>query len=144
MEPNSDHLLHELLERDPQAKADWETYRKLKQPDPRITTRTARIIRKTSIDELPQIWNVLVGNMSLVGPRPILEDEAQLFGDTLNHYFRVRPGITGLWQVSGRNDTSFQRRVYWDGWYVRNWSLWGDIVILFKTLSVVFGRRGAF
>ncbi len=144
MEPNSDHLLHELLERDPQAKADWETYRKLKQPDPRITTRTASIIRKTSIDELPQIWNVMIGDMSLVGPRPILEDEAQLFGDTLNHYLRVRPGITGLWQVSGRNDTSFQRRVYWDGWYVRNWSLWGDIVILFKTLSVVFGRRGAF
>lgn len=144
MEPDSDHLLHELLECDPEAKADWEKYRKLKQPDPRITTKTARIIRKTSIDELPQLWNVFNGDMSLVGPRPILLDEVELFGDSFNEYLRVRPGITGLWQVSGRNDTSFQRRIYWDSWYVRNWSIWGDIVILFKTLKVVLGRSGAY
>ncbi len=144
MEPNSDHLLHELLERDPQAKADWEEFRKLKQPDPRVTTKTARIIRKTSIDELPQLWNVLIGDMSLVGPRPILDDEVELFGETINLYYKVSPGITGLWQVSGRSDASFDRRVYWDGWYVRNWSLWGDIVILIKTLRVVLYGSGAY
>ncbi len=144
MEPNSDHLLHELLERDPEAKADWEKYRKLKQPDPRVTTKTARIIRKTSIDELPQLWNVIKGDMSLVGPRPILEDEMELFGDAIIQYTQVRPGITGLWQVSGRNETSFERRIYWDSWYVRNWSFWGDIVIMIKTLRVVLGGSGAY
>lgn len=144
MEPNSDHLLEDLLERDPQAKADWELYHKLKQHDPRITTKTAAFIRKTSLDELPQFWNVLKGDMSLVGPRPILKHEAKLFGADLSHYLQVKPGITGLWQVSGRNDTSFQRRIYWDNWYVRNWSLWGDIVIMVKTLNVVFRRDGAY
>ncbi len=144
MEPNSDHLLHELLERDPVAKADWEEFRKLKQPDPRVTTKTARIIRKTSIDELPQLWNVLIGDMSLVGPRPILDDEVPLFGEAIKHYYQVRPGITGLWQVSGRSDASFDRRVYWDGWYVRNWSVWGDIVILIRTLRVVLCGSGAY
>ncbi len=144
MEPDSDHLLQELLDSDPQAKEDWEVYRKLKQADPRVTTKTARIIRKTSIDEIPQIWNVLIGDMSLVGPRPILEDEADLFGESIDQYLQVRPGITGLWQVSGRNETSFQRRVYWDSWYVRNWSVWGDIVILIKTLRVVLGQDGAY
>lgn len=143
MEPESDHLLDELFVRDPEAKTQWELYHKLK-VDPRVTTRTAAIIRKTSIDELPQLWNVLVGDMSLVGPRPILEDEEELFGDAINQYMRVRPGITGLWQVSGRNDVSFQRRVYWDSWYVRNWSVWGDIVIMIKTLRVVLARSGAY
>lgn len=144
MEPNSDHLLHELLESDPQAKAEWEKYRKLKGPDPRVTTKTARIIRKTSIDELPQLWNVIKGDMSLVGPRPILDNEIELFGDSIDEYMKLRPGITGLWQVSGRNDTSFQRRVYWDAWYARNWSVWSDIVIMIKTLRVVTGGSGAF
>ncbi len=144
MEPDSDHLLEALLDEDPEARKEWETYRKLKRPDPRITTKTARFIRKASIDELPQIWNVLKGDMSLVGPRPILSNEIELFGENINHYTKMRPGITGLWQVSGRNDTTFQRRVYWDRWYVRNWSVWGDIVILIKTLSVVFGKGGAY
>ncbi len=144
MEPNSDHLLHELLEKDPEARADYEKYRKLKCADPRVTTKTARIIRKTSIDELPQLWNVIKGDMSLVGPRPILDDEVELFGDSINQYLQLRPGITGLWQVSGRNDTSFQRRVYWDSWYARNWSVWSDIVIMIKTLRVVTGGSGAY
>ncbi len=144
MEPNSNHLLYALLERDPEAKAQWEKFRKLKQEDPRVQTKTARFIRKTSLDELPQIWNVLKGDMSFVGPRPILEDEAKLFGDAISYYLRVRPGITGLWQVSGRNNASFERRVYWDSWYVRNWSVWGDIVILIKTLRVVLCRSGAY
>lgn len=143
MEPNSDHLLHQLLNEDPIVRSEWEKYRKLKN-DPRVTTRTSRLIRKTSIDELPQLWNVFVGDMSLVGPRPILDDEVPYFGDSLNQYLQVRPGITGLWQVSGRNETSFERRVYWDSWYVRNWSVWGDIVILFKTLHVVLSGHGAY
>jgi Undecaprenyl-phosphate galactose phosphotransferase WbaP len=142
MEPNSDHLLQAYLDADPEAKEAWEKYRKL-QNDPRVTTRTARIVRKTSLDELPQLWNVLLGDMSLVGPRPILADEIRYFGDTIHDYLSVRPGITGLWQVSGRNDTTFAQRVVWDRWYVRNWSLWGDIVILIKTPFVILSRKGA-
>lgn len=143
MEPNSDHLLEKLIAEDSSVREEWEKYRKLKN-DPRVTTRTARLIRKTSIDELPQLWNVLVGDMSLVGPRPILENEVPYFGESLNEYLQVRPGITGLWQVSGRNETSFERRVYWDSWYVRNWSIWGDIVIMLKTLNVVITGHGAY
>ena len=142
MEPNSDHLLYAYLESNPAAQADWDKYRKLPR-DPRVTTRTARFIRKASIDELPQLWNVFVGDMSLVGPRPILHDEVSYFGDSMNEYTSVRPGLTGLWQVSGRNATSFHRRVYWDRWYVRNWTLWGDIVILIKTPIVLLTRQGA-
>jgi Undecaprenyl-phosphate galactose phosphotransferase WbaP len=142
MEPDSDHLLQARLEADPAAREQWEKFRKLPD-DPRVTTRTARFIRKASIDELPQLWNVLVGDMSLVGPRPILEDEVSYFGDALRDYLSVRPGLTGLWQVSGRNATSFLRRVYWDRWYVRNWSLWSDIVILVKTPFVLLTGHGA-
>lgn len=143
MEPNSDHLLNNYLDANPDVKADWEKYRKLPQ-DPRVTTRTARFLRKASLDELPQIWNIFVGDMSLVGPRPILEDEVSYFEEeTLKEYLSIRPGLTGLWQVSGRNKTSFKRRIYWDSWYVRNWSLWGDIVILIKTPIVLLTRRGA-
>lgn len=144
MEPDSDHLLEALFQKDPAAKKEWETFKKLKN-DPRVTTRTAAFIRKTSLDELPQLWNVFKGEMSLVGPRPLLEKEIKDYGEPYFRYYRrVRPGITGLWQVSGRNETSFKRRVYWDGWYVRNWSFWGDIVILIKTLRVVLFRYGAY
>ncbi len=143
MEPDSNHLLEDYLDKNPDIKADWEKYRKLPK-DPRVTTRTARLLRKASLDELPQIWNIFVGDMSLVGPRPILEDEVSYFEeDTLKEYLSVRPGLTGLWQVSGRNKTSFKRRIYWDSWYVRNWSLWGDIVILIKTPIVLLTRKGA-
>ncbi len=143
MEPNSDHLLQDYLDKNPDKKEEWEKYRKL-QKDPRVTTRTARFVRKASLDELPQIWNIFVGDMSLVGPRPILDDEVSYFEeDTLKEYLSVRPGLTGLWQVSGRNKTSFKRRIYWDSWYVRNWSLWGDIVILIKTPIVLLTRKGA-
>ena len=144
MEPDSDHLLYELLESDPEIKKDWDKYMKLKVDDPRVTTKTAKMIRKLSIDELPQLWNVFNGDMSLVGPRPILEREKDLLGDSYKNYIKTRPGITGLWQVSGRNDTSFQRRVYMDNWYIRNWSIWGDIVILIKTLKVVFKGSGSY
>lgn len=142
MEPDSDHLLEAYLEANPDEKTNWEKYRKLKN-DPRITTAAASLIRKTSIDELPQLWNVLTGDMSLVGPRPILEEEIPYFGESIHDYLSVRPGITGLWQVSGRNETTFAQRVIWDRWYVRNWSLWGDAVILIKTPLVLLSRKGA-
>lgn len=142
MEPGTDHLLHNYLATNPEAKAYWDRYFKLPN-DPRVQTRTARFIRKASIDELPQFWNVLKGDMSLVGPRPILENEIAAYGDRIDEYISVRPGITGLWQASGRAGTSFQRRVVWDSWYVRNWSIWGDIVIILKTIQAVLSRSGA-
>ncbi|GJL85991.1 MAG: putative sugar transferase [Micavibrio sp.] len=142
MEPGSDHLLDNYLAKNPAAKAHWNKYQKL-DDDPRVTTRIARFIRKTSIDELPQLWNVLKGEMSLVGPRPILENQIADYGEEIDEYMSVKPGITGLWQASGRNGVSFQRRVLWDAWYVRNWSLWGDLVIILKTIKVVITGSGA-
>ncbi|HBR68881.1 MAG TPA: hypothetical protein DEA55_05850 [Rhodospirillaceae bacterium] len=142
MEPNSDRLLEDYLAKNPAAKAHWDKYQKL-DDDPRVKTRIARFIRKASIDELPQLLNVLKGEMSLIGPRPILENQIADYGANIDKYTSVKPGITGLWQVSGRNDVSFQRRVSWDAWYVNNWSLWGDIVIILKTLKVVLSRSGA-
>ncbi len=142
MEPGTDHLLHEYLAADPEARAHWNRYFKLPN-DPRVQTRTARFIRRASIDELPQIWNVLKGEMSLVGPRPILVSEIEAYGERIDEYKSVKPGITGLWQASGRNGTSFHRRVLWDSWYVRNWTLWGDIIIILKTIQVVLNKSGA-
>lgn len=142
MEPDSDFLLEEYFRAYPHMRETWETYHKLPD-DPRIKTKTARFIRKASIDEIPQLWNVLKGDMSLVGPRPILPSEKTEYGANIDAYIKVKPGITGLWQVSGRNAVSFQRRIYWDNWYVRNWSLWGDIVIILKTIPVVINRSDA-
>lgn len=143
MEPDSDHLLTAYLDANPELKSDWDKFRKLPN-DPRVTTKTARLIRKLSLDELPQLWNIFSGDMSLVGPRPILEDEVHFFDEnTIVDYTSMRPGLTGLWQVSGRNKTSFKRRVYWDSWYVRNWSLWGDLIILLKTPLVLITGKGA-
>jgi undecaprenyl-phosphate galactose phosphotransferase len=134
--------LSELLTRDPDARAEWESDFKLRN-DPRIT-RVGRFLRRNSLDELPQLLNVIKGEMSLVGPRPIVADEMSRYGDELLSYKRVRPGITGLWQISGRNDVSYRRRIALDVWYIRNWSLWYDVVILLKTLVVVFRGRGAY
>lgn len=142
MEPGSDHLLWKHLEENPDAKAHWDRYLKLPD-DPRVQTRTAKFIRKASIDEIPQLWNVLKGEMSLVGPRPILPDEVDAYGDKYREYIALKPGITGIWQVSGRNGTSFRRRILWDGWYMHNRSLWGDIVIILKTIAAVLNRSGA-
>ncbi len=111
--------------------------------DPRLIS-IGELIRRTSIDELPQLFNVLSGDMSLVGPRPLLPREQADYGDDLSLYALTPPGLTGLWQVSGRSETSFEDRVAFDAWYVKNWSLWTDITILFKTWSVVFKRSGAF
>jgi len=135
--------LQKILETDPEAKKEWETYFKLKN-DPRVT-RIGKFLRKTSLDELPQIFNVLKGDMSLVGPRPVIKDEIdKYYKEYAEYYYMVRPGITGLWQVSGRSNTNYDFRVKLDTWYVLNWSLWLDIVILFKTIKVVLKREGAY
>lgn len=143
MHRDADKILAELMEKDPLIKAEWEEFKKLKR-DPRVDSKISRLLRKTSLDELPQLWNVFVGDMSLVGPRPILPEQIDDYGENIKDYNSMRPGITGLWQVSGRNETSFGRRIYWDSWYIRNWSLWHDVVILFKTVSVLITGRGAY
>jgi Undecaprenyl-phosphate galactose phosphotransferase WbaP len=124
----------------------WEEYQrnnfKLKN-DPRML-KVGHWIRQTSIDELPQLLNVLRGEMSLVGPRPLLARELGAYGATIDLYRQVRPGITGLWQISGRSQTKFVDRAAYDAWYVRNWSLWYDFVILLRTVKVVFTREGAY
>lgn len=134
--------LERLLESDPELRAEWEREHKLK-TDPRVT-RVGHFLRKTSLDELPQLFNVLRGEMSLVGPRPIVQAELERYGNDAQYFLMVRPGITGLWQVSGRNDVGYETRVYLDSWYVKNWSLWYDIAILFKTVRVVLRRDGAY
>lgn len=134
--------LKKLLEDDPCAKEEWDKNFKLKN-DPRIT-KSGAFLRKTSLDELPQIFNVLKGEMSLVGPRPIIKAEMERYGDYINDYLMVKPGITGMWQVSGRNDIDYSERVLLDSWYVRNWNIWIDFVMLFKTFKVVIRKDGAY
>ena len=142
MVPDADRALIALLESDPRAREEWEQGFKLKN-DPRVTP-VGDFLRRTSLDELPQLWNVLKGDMSLVGPRPIIEEELGRYGDQVGYYLETRPGITGLWQISGRNDTGYEDRVSLDSWYVRNWSLWYDFVVLLKTVRVVWRREGAY
>jgi Undecaprenyl-phosphate galactose phosphotransferase WbaP len=142
MVPNAEQQLHQLLQHNPSLKAQWDKEHKLKD-DPRIS-RIGAFLRRTSLDELPQLLNVLKSEMSLVGPRPIVQEELQKYGLEKSYYLMVRPGMTGLWQVSGRNDVDYETRVYLDAWYVKNWSLWYDLAILFKTIKVVFAKRGAY
>jgi Undecaprenyl-phosphate galactose phosphotransferase WbaP len=142
MHVDSQKQLRDILLSNPELQQEWEREFKLK-ADPRIT-RIGHFLRRTSLDELPQLFNVLNGEMSLVGPRPVIQDELARYGADVDYFLMVRPGITGLWQVSGRNDVSYDTRVYLDTWYVKNWSLWYDIAILFKTVKVVFGRGGAY
>lgn len=129
------------LENHPEEKAYYEIYHKYMH-DPRIT-KVGEFLRKTSLDELPQLLNVLRGEMSLIGPRPYMVIEKKDIGRKAPLVLAVKPGITGLWQVSGRSDIGFNERVEMDVWYMKNWSLWNDIVILLKTISTVLGRGGA-
>ena len=138
---NSDVVLDEFLSRNDMARTEWDTFQKLEK-DPRITP-IGQFIRKLSLDELPQFWNVLKGDMSLVGPRPCMERQRSLYGKGWEHYCAMRPGITGLWQVSGRNRLSYARRVELDVEYVSNWSLWLDIKILLKTVRAVVTGEGS-
>mgnify|MGYP001195774956 CR=1 FL=1 len=141
MVTDSQEALRRHLELFPQARAEWEATQKLRN-DPRITP-IGRFLRVTSLDELPQLINVIRGDMSLVGPRPIVEDEVKRYADKIAHYAAVRPGITGLWQVSGRSDVDYDQRVQLDSLYVREWSFLGDLVILIKTVKVVLLRTGS-
>lgn len=139
---NSKEVLEQLLNTDPAARKEWDATFKLKD-DPRITD-IGKFLRKTSLDELPQLFNVLKGEMSLVGPRPIITAELERYSDEVDYYLLSKPGMTGLWQVSGRSDVDYETRVYLDAWYVKNWSMWNDIAILFKTISVVLRKDGAY
>ena len=139
---NADRMLAQLLQKDEALRTEWHNTIKLKN-DPRIT-KIGAFLRKSSIDELPQLLNVIRGDMSLVGPRPILPEEYEKYGKHIAYYFQTRPGITGLWQVSGRNDADYSRRMYYVCWYVRNWSFWQDVVILLKTVRVLLSRVGAY
>ena len=141
MEIDADKRLHDLLERDPAAREEWERDHKLRN-DPRITG-IGRFLRKSSLDELPQFWNVLRGDMSLVGPRPIVQAEVRRYGKRFGAYCSVRPGITGLWQISGRNDVSYQRRVAADVAYCANRSLGLYLKILALTVPRVIFAHGA-
>jgi Undecaprenyl-phosphate galactose phosphotransferase WbaP len=143
MVPNSAEVLAKLLAEDPEAARSWAATRKL-QNDPRIT-RVGKFLRGTSLDELPQLFNVLRGEMSLVGPRPVVQEELdQHYGVAAINYMAVRPGITGLWQISGRSDTTYAERVQLDCRYVREFSFWGDLRILLKTVPAVLLGRGAY
>lgn len=139
---NADTILHDHLVGHEDAQLEWQQTQKLKH-DPRVT-RVGRFLRRTSLDELPQLWNVIKGEMSLVGPRPVMQEELERYGEGKNQYLSVRPGLTGLWQVSGRNNTSYDERIQFDEYYARNWSIWLDIYILCRTIWVVLNREGAY
>jgi Undecaprenyl-phosphate galactose phosphotransferase WbaP len=142
MQVNGDHMLESALAQDMSLREEWTRHRKLRR-DPRIT-RVGRFLRRSSLDELPQLWNVLTGEMSLVGPRPIVEEEVPAYGAHFPLYCQVTPGITGLWQVSGRNSISLSERVRLDSYYVHNWSPWLDLYILGRTVSAVLTGQGAY
>jgi len=142
MVPDAADALEQLLETDSAAGAEWNATHKLRN-DPRIIPGLINLLRKTSLDELPQLWNVLLGEMSLVGPRPLPDDEIEKYS-TLPLYKRVSPGMTGLWQISGRNNTLYDDKVRLDSYYIRNWSLWLDYYILLRTVKTVVLREGAY
>lgn len=142
MYTNGDELLTQYLAENPVAKKEWDEFQKLHDYDPRVT-KAGKIMRKTSLDELPQILNVLKGEMSLVGPRPYLPREKEMMGHFYNIIISTVPGITGYWQVNGRSDVTFEGRLRMDDWYIRNWSVWIDIILLIKTIKAVFCSKGA-
>ncbi len=141
MKQDGDALLAALFELEPVAEAEWRQTQKLRN-DPRVTP-IGRLLRKTSFDELPQLFNVIMNDMSLVGPRPITAEEAVRYGGMMRYYCASKPGITGLWQVSGRSSTSYERRIELDVAYVQNWTFRKDLVILAKTIPAVLSREGA-
>ncbi|MDR3304297.1 MAG: undecaprenyl-phosphate galactose phosphotransferase WbaP [Treponema sp.] len=134
--------LEKLLVENPTMRAEWESCHKLKD-DPRVT-KIGKFLRRTSLDEFPQLINILKGEMSLVGPRPIVDDEVAKYGEDFKRIFSVKPGLTGLWQVSGRSDTDYNERVSFDTYYLQSWSVWLDLWILYKTVEVVFRGKGAY
>lgn len=142
MVPDAKEKLEKYLAENPEAQREWdETFKLIN--DPRVT-KLGAFLRRTSLDELPQLWNVIRGEMSLVGPRPIVQKEVPRYGKNIREYYMVLPGITGMWQVSGRSDTTYPERVAMDTWYVRNWSVWIDLMYLFKTVKAVIIGKGAY
>jgi len=142
MHMNAEHLLDKYLQDNPELQAEWEQNQKLRD-DPRVT-RIGWYLRKTSLDELPQLWNVFRGEMSLTGPRPIVDAEVHKYGEVYELYRRIRPGMSGFWQVSGRSEIDYGERVAMDSYYVRNWSVWLDLMILARTAKIVLLGRGAY
>jgi Undecaprenyl-phosphate galactose phosphotransferase WbaP len=139
---NSQEILEHILATDPKMKAEWEKDRKFVN-DPRIT-KFGKILRKTSLDELPQLINILIGQMSFVGPRPVTEPELEKYGEYKDYVLSVDPGLTGMWQISGRSDTGYEERISFDTYYIQNWSIWLDVWILIKTVWVVIKGKGAY
>ena len=139
---DGDTVLANYLAANPAEREEWKRSRKLRN-DPRVT-RLGAVLRSSSVDELPQIINVLMGDMSIVGPRPVVKDELDMYGDAATHYLRTRPGITGLWQVSGRSDTSYDQRISFDTQYVKNWSMASDVSIIVRTIPAVLSSKGSY
>lgn len=139
---NAEQKLNVLLSTDPLALAEWEKDQKLRS-DPRIT-RLGRFLRKSSLDELPQLWNIIRGEMSFIGPRPIVETEIKRYGRFYSYYVSVKPGVSGLWQVSGRNDTTYKERVLLDVAYAKKRTFKLDALIALKTFPVIFFSKGAY
>jgi Undecaprenyl-phosphate galactose phosphotransferase WbaP len=139
---DADKRLQSVLDADPRLRDEWEKTNKLKN-DPRVT-RIGKILRRTSFDEFPQLINILKGEMSLVGPRPITEPELEKYGENARRVLSVIPGLTGLWQVSGRSDTDYAERVSYDLYYLQSWSVWLDFWILYRTPGVIFKGKGAY
>ncbi|WP_326517979.1 sugar transferase [Acinetobacter sp. CAAS 2-6] len=142
MAQNSKELLEKILQNDPEAKQEWETSYKLKN-DPRVT-KVGKFIRQTSLDELPQLFNILKGEMSVVGPRPVTSEELSKYKKSIPYYLISKPGLTGLWQVSGRSDVDYDTRVLLDTTYIKNWSFLKDIMIVIKTVKVILTKNGAY
>jgi exopolysaccharide production protein ExoY len=142
MAVNGDEILRNYLRDNPQAAEEWRATRKLKN-DPRVTV-VGTVLRKLSLDELPQLLNILRGEMSVVGPRPVVDEELNLYDSFAAFYLRTRPGLTGLWQISGRNDVSYESRIAFDTQYVQNWSLLGDVAIIVRTIPAVCMARGSY
>lgn len=139
---NSQEMLEEILRTDPARKEEWERDRKFID-DPRVT-KFGKFLRKTSLDELPQLINILIGEMSFVGPRPVTEEELEKYGENAAFILSVTPGLSGMWQISGRSDTGYEERIYLDKFYIQNWSIWLDIWILIRTVWVVINGKGAY
>jgi exopolysaccharide production protein ExoY len=142
MAVNGDELLRKYLRENPEAADEWRRTRKLKD-DPRVTA-VGRVLRKLSLDELPQLLNIIRGEMSVVGPRPVVDDELKVYDSFAVYYLQTRPGLTGLWQISGRNDVSYESRIAFDTHYVQNWSLVQDVAIILRTIPAVCLARGSY
>lgn len=142
MYKNSQEMLEQILATDPVRKAEWEAERKFID-DPRVTP-FGKFLRKTSLDELPQLWNIFVGEMSFTGPRPVTKDELEKYGEDSEYVLSVTPGLSGMWQISGRSDTGYEERILLDTFYIQNWSVWLDIWIIIKTIWVVINGKGAY